>query len=274
MIGVRCAAGHAQVAQRFVVDREEAGGGAVFGRHVGDRGAISQWQSAQPGSEELDKTADDAEPAQHLRDAENQVGGGRALLQLAGQLDADDFRHQLVERLTQQNRLGLDPADAPTEHPQSADHGRVRVSSDQGIRKGEHLAVDISGRDHAGQVLEIDLVDDAGAGRHDAEVLHRLLRPAQERVSLAVSLVFQLDIAGEGHQGAEVVDLHRVIDDQIDRNQRIDRATSPPMRATADRIAARSTTQGTPVKSWKTTRPAERRARLPGASPDPNWPVW
>ena len=32
------------------------------------------------------------------------------------------------------------------------------------------------------------------------------------------------------------------------------RVTSPPARATAARIAARSTTAGTPVKSWRTTR--------------------
>ena len=39
------AAGHAQVAQRFVVDREEAHRRAVFGRHVGDRRPVGKWQS-------------------------------------------------------------------------------------------------------------------------------------------------------------------------------------------------------------------------------------
>ena len=78
--GFRCATGHAQVAQRFVIDREEAGRGAVFGRHVGDGGPIGQRQSGQTGAEELDEATDHAERAQHLRDAQDKVGGGRALL--------------------------------------------------------------------------------------------------------------------------------------------------------------------------------------------------
>ena len=35
----------AQVAQSFRVDREEAAGRAVFGRHVGNRGPVGQWQT-------------------------------------------------------------------------------------------------------------------------------------------------------------------------------------------------------------------------------------
>ena len=44
------AAGAAEVVDRFVVDREEAHGGAVFGGHVGDGGAVGQAESASaPG---------------------------------------------------------------------------------------------------------------------------------------------------------------------------------------------------------------------------------
>ena len=41
--------------------------------------------------------------------------------------------------------------------------------------------------------------------------------PAQERVALAVALVLELDVALEGAGLAEGVDLHRVVDDQVDR---------------------------------------------------------
>ena len=41
---------------------------------------------------------------------------------------------------------------------------------------------------HAAQVLEVHLVNDAGARRHDAEVAERLLAPAQERIALLVAL--------------------------------------------------------------------------------------
>jgi len=65
-------------------------------------------------------------------------------------------------------------------------------------------------------------VTDAGAGRHDAEVLERLLAPLQEAVALAVALVFELDVAGKGGRRAEFVDDDRVVDDEIDRYERID----------------------------------------------------
>ena len=45
----------------------------------------------------------------------------------------------------------------------------------------------------------------------------RLLAPAQELVALAVALVFELDVLLEGAGAAEVVDHHRVVDDEIDR---------------------------------------------------------
>jgi hypothetical protein len=50
----------------------------------------------------------------------------------------------------------------------------------------ESVPTSVSGRravlvhHHARQVLEVDLVDDAGRRRHDAEVAERLLAPAQE----------------------------------------------------------------------------------------------
>jgi hypothetical protein len=51
--------------------------------------------------------------------------------------------------------------------------------------------------DHGGEELEVDLVDDAGPGRHDAQVAERGLGPAQELVALAVALVLALDVEGE-----------------------------------------------------------------------------
>ena len=63
---------------------------------------------------------------------------------------------------------------------------------------------------------------DAGAGRHDAEIVEGARPPAQERVALAVPLIFELDIDLEGVVRAESVDHHRMVDDEIDRRQRID----------------------------------------------------
>ena len=72
------------------------------------------------------------------------------------------------------------------------------------------------------EILEVDLVADAGAGRHHAEVVERFLPPAQELVALAVALVLELDVLPERQRRAETVDHHRVVDHEIDRHQRVD----------------------------------------------------
>ncbi len=59
------------------------------------------------------------------------------------------------------------------------------------------------GPDGLGEIFEVHLVADAGAGRHDAEVLERALAPFQEDVALAVALVFELDVVGRAPGRAE-----------------------------------------------------------------------
>ena len=76
--------------------------------------------------------------------------------------------------------------------------------------------------DDRGEVLEVDLVHDAGPGRHDAQVAERGLGPAQELVALAVALVLALDVERERIVCAEPVDLDRVVDDEIGRDERVD----------------------------------------------------
>ena len=65
---------------------------------------------------------------------------------------------------------------------------------------------------------------DAGAGRHDGEVVERRLAPFQEPVALGVAPVFDLDVLGEGLRRAELVDDDRVVDDEVDRHERVDLA--------------------------------------------------
>ena len=97
---------------------------------------------------------------------------------------------------------------------------------------------------------------DPGARRHHAEAVERLLRPAQQRVPLGVAPVLELDVALVRLGGAEQVDLHRVVDHEVDRDRAGSPSTGRRRRArSALRIAARSTTAGTPVKSCISTRP-------------------
>ena len=86
------------------------------------------------------------------------------------------------------------------------------------------LAVRLLLEDHAREVLEVDLMDDAGVGRNDAEVVERFLAPAEERVSLPVARELERGVQVGGVPLGVVIDLHRVVDDELDRLQRIDLA--------------------------------------------------
>ena len=163
------AAGAAQVAEHFVIHREETHRRAIFGRHIGDGGAVGQGHAAQAGTVKLDELADDAFGAQHLCHDEHEVGGGCAFGQLTYQLEADHLGHKHVDRLTEHGRFRFDTADTPAKHAQAVDHRRVTVGADQRIGQCNHataLRIVINLHD-LGQILEIDLVHDASGGRHD-----------------------------------------------------------------------------------------------------------
>ncbi len=213
-----------QVGQRLLVHREESGRGAVLRRHVGERGAVRQREVAEPGAAVLDEAPDDAVLAEQLGDGEHEVGCRGTGAQRAGELEADDVRLEQVHRLAEQYRLGLDAADAPAEHTEPVDHRGVAVGADEGVRVGHRLAIGALRRDYGREIFEVDLMDNACARRHHAEVLERLLSPPKERVALAVALVLEVDVALEGEHGAEAVDLHGVVDNQIGRHQRVDLA--------------------------------------------------
>ena len=72
--------------------------------------------------------------------------------------------------------------------------------------------------------------DDAGARRDDAEVAERLLAPAQEGVALAVPVVLHLDVVVERDAGAELIDLHGVVDHELGGLQRVDGLGLPAHR--------------------------------------------
>jgi hypothetical protein len=135
--------------------------------------------------------------------------------------------------MAEHRRLRLDPADAPAEHTQTVDHRRVRVGADERVGiDGLRLLV---AEDRRREVLEVHLVDDAGAGRHRAEVLEGALPPAEEGVALLIPLELDRDVPPECFGRGERVDLDRVVDHQVDRLERVD-----PLRIPAelrDRVA-------------------------------------
>ena len=173
-------------------------------------------------AEELDELADHALRAKHLDHGEHEVGGGGALGKPAGELEPDHLGDEHRDRLAEHRGLRLDPPDPPAEHPEAVDHGGMRVGADHRVRVRAGRAAVLAGEDDAGEVLQVDLVDDAGARRHHLEVPERLLPPAQEGVALPVAFELDLGVARERVPAAEPIDLHRVVDHQLHRRERID----------------------------------------------------
>ena len=77
-------------------------------------------------------------------------------------------------RLAEHGGLRLDAADAPAEHGEAVDHRGVAVGADERIgdrRASCRRPSSCVGPDRLRQVFEVHLVADAGAGRHDAEIV-------------------------------------------------------------------------------------------------------
>ncbi len=149
------------------------------------------------------------------------------------ELDAEHLGDQHRHRLAEHRRLGLDPPDPPAEHAEAVDHRRVRVGADERVRVGLAILVEHD----PGEVLEVDLVDDARVRGDDGEVVERPLAPAQERVALAVAFELALGVDGEGLVGAERVDLDGVVDHELGRHERVDPGGVAAHRG--DRVAHR-----------------------------------
>ncbi len=99
----------------------------------------------------------------------------------------------------------------------------MTVGADTGVGVGEERAVGaLGGPDRLGRVLQIDLVDDAGARWHDLEVVQRLRPPFQELVALAIALILHLDILLERLRRAELVHHDGMVDDEVAGHLRID----------------------------------------------------
>ena len=214
----RGAAGEEEVLERPVVDRKEAGRGAVLGGHVRNGGAVGDRHRREPRAVELDELPDDPLLSQHLRHGQHEVGRGDPLVQPPNDLETDDRRREHGERLAEHRRLGLDPADAPPEHAGAVGHRGVRVGADERI--GERDAV--ARLDDLREVLEVHLVADPARRRDDAEVAERLLPPVQELVAFAVARELLRGVGVKRAVRGVLVDLHAVVDDEVDRDDRVD----------------------------------------------------
>ena len=227
----RFARGLVEVIDGFRVDGEKAAGRAIFGTHIRDRGAVRQREIVEAGAKELNEFPDHALLAQHLGDRQNQIGGGDALFQFADQFETGDLRQQHGLRLAEHGGFSLDAADAPTENRKAVDHGRVRIGADHRVREGDLNRDSLAARglmlllarpNGLREIFRVDLMANASSRRDDREIGERALAPLQECVALAVTGIFEVDVLLERALGTEVIDDHRMVDHQINGDQRID----------------------------------------------------
>ena len=133
-----------------------------------------------------------------------------------------------VDRLAEHAGLGLDAADAPADDAQAVDHGGVAVGADEanrGRRRRRGPSTTLA------RYSRLTWWHDAGGGRDDAEVVEGLLAPLEELVALAVALELHVDVVVHGIGLPKSVDLHGVVDDQVDGDQRVDLAGGRRRRA-------------------------------------------
>ncbi len=155
---------------------------------------------------------------QELRDGEHEIGRGHAFLQRAGEMHADYVRREEVNRLAEHARLCLDSAHAPADDAQAVDHGGVGVGADERVGIPDAFLLQHA----AGEILEVHLVNDADAGRHDLESVERLRSPFQKLVALGVALELDVHVELQRVGTIREVDLHGMVDDQVDGDERLD----------------------------------------------------
>ena len=183
-----------EVLDGLVVHREKAHGGAIFRRHVGDGGAVGQCQTGRALAEELDELAHHFFLAQHFSNAQHQVGGRDALAQATFQVHADHVGRQEIHRLTQHASFCLDAAHTPAHHTDAIDHGGVAVSAHQGVGVIDVLAGHRFVVHAAREIFQVDLVNNADAGRDDLEGIEGLHAPLHELIALLVALELQFHV--------------------------------------------------------------------------------
>ncbi|MNQ14200.1 hypothetical protein D3C85_271450 [compost metagenome] len=212
------AAGQAQVVDGLLVNREHRGRRAVFGRHVRDGGAVAQGQAGGAFAVELQIRTHHLFFAQEFGQRQHHVGGGDARLRTAGEFNADDVRQAHPRRAAQHDVFGFQAAHADGDDAQRVHVRGVAVGAHQRVREG-HAVLRV---DHGRHPLQVDLVHDAVARRHDFDVAKGLLGPVDEMEAVFVAAVFHRAVAGEGvGVGAVEFNRQRVVHNQLHRHHRI-----------------------------------------------------
>lgn len=212
------AAGAAEVVDGLVVDGEEAHGGAVFWGHIGDGGAVGEAEGLGSRAVEFHEFSNDTVGSENFGDAKGEIGRGDAFVEFAVEINADDFRDEEGDGLSEHACFGFDATHAPTNDAEAIDHGGVGIGADEGIGVENVVLIENS----FCEILEIDLVDDTDSRRDHSESIEGLLSPLQEFVAFLVTDELDGEVAVEGVLRTGEIDLDGVIDDEIDGDEGFD----------------------------------------------------
>jgi len=204
-----------EVIDGLSIDWEISHGGSVLWGHVGDGGSVSKGQVLAAWSVEFDELANDTSLSEHLDASKDEIGSGGMCWEFSSQSEADDLRQDHGDGLTKHDGLSFESTNTPTSNTETVDHGGVGISTND--RVGVEEAVSL--HNDAGEVLKIDLMDNSGAWGHDLEVVEGLRAPLEELEALLVSLELHLFVELGGVEGAGLIDLDGVINDEIDGAQ-------------------------------------------------------
>ena len=213
-------AGDAQVLHSTVVNGEVAHSCTVFGGHVSDSGSVSQAELLDTWSEELDELSNNTALSEHLDTGQDQVSGSSSLWELTVEMEADNLRQNHGNGLAEHDSFGFNATDTPASDTETVDHGSVRVCADDGVWVQHVVAVE----DDTGEVLQVHLMDNTGAGWDNLEIVEGLGAPLEELEALAVTLELELFVLLGGAGDTSGIDLDGVIDDEIDGAERVDLA--------------------------------------------------
>src|SRR5690625_3801985 len=139
-------------------------------------------------------------------------------MDLTCQFQADHFGIGDEIVLPQQGSYSFDPPYTPADHADSVDHRRVRVCSHQRIRKKPA----IPGSHSTCKVFQVHLMTNPHTRWNHSKVFKSILCPLQQLVTLSVSTVLHLHILFIGVVCSVIVDLNRMVDNQVHRNGWID----------------------------------------------------
>jgi len=160
-------ASDAQVIHSSLIDGEITHSCTVFRSHVSNSGSISKGKILHTRSEELNELANDTTLSEHLDASKDQVSGSCSLWEITVEVETNDLGKHHGDGLAKHDSLSLNTTNTPASNAETVDHSSVRISADNRVWV-EHV---VTVEDNTGEVLEVDLMDNTRAGRHNLEVV-------------------------------------------------------------------------------------------------------